>query len=140
MSTTATLGFASKLFASADGTTYTAIAQTLDLKSPEPDTAKVKITNNDSPGNTQEYVAGLIDPGDSEFETIATPAQMAILYGYFTSRANMYWKETYPDGSGWKWIGFVSKIGEETKTENEAIHAKVSIANTGVALFMSTVS
>lgn len=138
--TQSTLGFGSSIFKSADGTTFTKIAQSKDLNSPESEVAKVKITNNDSPNNSQEYTPGLTEPGDMEFEWVYTPAQQAALYAHWAARDTLSWREIFPDGSGWVFKGFLTKITNESKTENEAIAGKVSIALTTAAKFMQVVS
>jgi len=141
MSSDATLGFGSQIYKkNGSDADFVKIAQSKDLNSPESEIAKVKITNNDSPNNSQEYVPGLIDPGSLEFEWIYTKAQQAILYADWAARVAISWKEVFPDGSGWTFTGFLTKISNETKTEDEAIMGKVSITLTTAAVFAATVS
>ena len=127
----AVLGFGTKLNrgTSAAGP-FTSMAQSVDVKSPEPEVAKVKVTNNDSPNNSQEYIPGLFDPGDLELEVIYTPTVQAQWYADFAARSVQWYTVVFPDGSGWKFPGFVQKFGDETKTENEAIKAKVTVKPT----------
>jgi hypothetical protein len=140
---TFTLGFGSIIsVATTFAGTYAVVAQSRDLNSPESEVAKVKITNNSSPSNSQEYAAGLIDPGDVEFEWVYSKTQQATLYGYWsaTPSTTLFWKEIFPDGSGYTFTGFITKISLETKTENEAITGKVSIALTTSAIFNAVLS
>ena len=52
----ATVGYGSILAHSTDGTTYTAIAQTVDLPGPEPEVGEINITNNDLEVNLGGFV------------------------------------------------------------------------------------
>ena len=107
--------------------TYVKVAQSKDLKSPEPEVGDIKITNNDSPNNSKEYRPGMIEPGETEFDWIYFPSQQATLYATLGD-GNIYgWKEVFPDGSNCVWLGYIKKIGIETKTEDEAITGKVTI-------------
>jgi hypothetical protein len=106
---------------------YTKIAQSMDLQSPEDEVGDIKITNNDSPNNSQEYRPGMLDPGEMDFELIYTPAEHLTLHT-ICGDGNVYaFKEIFADGSNFVWFGWVKKIGVETKTENEAVKSKVTI-------------
>ncbi len=140
----ATLGFGSQIYKKASGDTdFVKIAQSKDLKSPESEVAKVKITNNDSPtspGPSQEYIPGMIDPGDMEFDWVYVKAQQKILYAHWAGRDIVQFKEVFPDGSGYTFGGFITKVTNESKTEDEAISGKVSIALTAAAQFSDALS
>jgi hypothetical protein len=137
MSSTAILGFGSELYTSPDGTTWTLVGQTVDLNSPASELAKVKITNNSSPNTSQEYTTGIFEPGDMDFEIVYSSAIQEPLYTLFAGRTIQFWKEIFPDTSGWTYKAFISKLENEGKTENEAIHAKVSLALTTVAVYVN---
>jgi hypothetical protein len=141
MSSDATLGFGSQIYQglSADSIANK-IAQSIDLKSPESEIPKVKITNNDSPANSHEYIPGLTEPGETEFEWVYTKTQQASLFALHDARTHCHFKEVFPDGSGWKFEGWISKVPVTTKTEDEAIHGTVTIILTSRALFMAAVS
>ena len=124
---TATAGFGSILAHSTDGTTYTAIAQTVDLSGPEPEVGDINITNNDSPARTMEYIPGMIEPGEQEFEVIYKKDVCAALYAMFGDGIIYFWRETYPDGSKWEYKGFLNKFGTEAPTEDEAIRNTIGL-------------
>jgi hypothetical protein len=140
MSTDFTLGFGSQIYVSTDGDTYTLIAQSKDLNSPSSEVGTVNITNNSSPNFSEEVAAGLYKPGTIDFEWIYTPTQQATLYGYWNSAPSqtLFFKEIFTDASGWTFSGFLTKIENETKTENEAIMGKVSVQLTVKAVYVST--
>jgi hypothetical protein len=107
--------------------TYAKIAQSIDLASPEIEIGDIKLTNNDSPNQSHEYAPGLLEPGEIQFEWIYTPAEQATIYG-ITGDGNVYsFKETFSDGSNFIWLGWIKKIGVETKTEDNANKGKVTI-------------
>src|SRR4051812_47142549 len=118
MSSTATVGYGSIIAYSTDGSSYTTVAQTVDLTGPEPEVGEINITNNDSPANTKEYIPGMIEPGELEFEVVYKKAVCAALYAMFGDGIAYFWKETYPDGSTWVFKGFLKKFGTETETED----------------------
>ena len=95
--TNATSGFGSQIYVSPNGSTWTMVGQGKDLKSPEPDLAKVKVTNNSSPNRSQEYIPGIFDPGDLEFELVYESSVQTILAGYFAAATIVQWKEIFPD-------------------------------------------
>jgi hypothetical protein len=134
MGTNYTLGYNGKflmapLSAGVPGT-YVQVGQTKDLSGPEPEIGKVNVTNNDSPNNTKETAPGMINPGDQEIELIYRAGQANVLYATFGD-GNFYgFKEIYADGSYWTFIGFLSKFGIETKTEDEANTNKFTVTLT----------
>ena len=139
MVTQSTLGFGSKIsYSSNAGATWVPVAQSEDLNSPEVETGKVKITNNDSPNTSQEYAPGILDPSGIDFQWIYTAAQQAALYTLQTARTVVLWKEIFPDGSGWTWSGWITKIHDETKVENEAIKGHISNQPTTIPTFVAT--
>jgi hypothetical protein len=135
MSTDATVGYGSTIGYGTDGTTYTSVAQTVDLAGPEPEIGDVGITNNDSPDNTKEYMPGMIEPGEIEYDVVYKKDVCNTLYTMFGDGTTYYWKETFPDGSTWTFKGYLKKFGTETKTEDEAIKNTISIKLTNKPVF-----
>lgn len=131
----ATVGYGSSLFYSVDGTAYTEVAQTVDLSGPEPEVGDVAITNNDSPDNTKEYIPGMIEPGEQEFEVVYKKAVCAALYGMFGNGITYFWRELYPDGSKWEFKGYLKGFGTEAPTEDEAIRNTITIKLTTKPVF-----
>jgi hypothetical protein len=137
----ATLGFGSILaYADTEAGPYTEVAQTVDLPMPEPEIGDVKITNNDSPNNAHEYLAGggLEEPGEFEFDVVYKKSECALLYAMKAARENKWWKETFPDGSYCKFPGYIKKLGGETKTEDDAIHNTITIKLTTAATYTAS--
>jgi hypothetical protein len=127
MSSTFTIGFGSILKSSPDGTTYAEMAQTVDLDSPETEVGKVKITNNDSPNNSQEYRPGIQDPQAADYKVVYKSATFATLETARLAGTILYWKEIFPDGSGLTWQGYVVKNKITGKTENEALMGEFTV-------------
>ncbi|TZG26506.1 phage tail tube protein [Sphingomonas montanisoli] len=63
---TAKLGFGSAFYMGATGvaTEVTKIAEVTSVSPPNEQRADVEVTHYESPGQTREYIAGLIDPGE----------------------------------------------------------------------------
>lgn len=141
MGTDATLGFGSQLYfkASAD-TNFVKIAQTIDLAGPEPEIGDVKVTNNDSPDNTHEYVPGMIEPGTQDYEIVYTKAQCASLYDTFGDGVIYDFAEKYPDGAGWTFKGYLKKFGTESKTEDDAMKNSITIKLCSKPVFSSALT
>lgn len=133
---TATKGYGSILaHATTFAGTYTAIAQTVDLAGPEPEVGDINVTNNDSPSNTKEYIPGMIEPGEQDFEVIYKKAEAAILAGMLGDGIVYFWRETYPDGSKWEYPAYMKKIGTEAPTEDGAIRNSITLKLTSKPVF-----
>lgn len=80
MASSGRLGKGTQIYiADAGGTVYSRIAQLMDVAMPGYKSAKVEITNQDSPNRMKEYISGLRDGTEMELEYLWTPAIMAIL-------------------------------------------------------------
>ena len=132
----ATKAYGASLHYSTNGTTYTEIAQTVDLGGPEPEVGEIKITNNDSPDNTQEYIPGLIEPGDYEFQIVYAVNACATIYSLMDAQTVYYWRVTFPDGAKWEFRGFVKGFGTEGQTDDGAIMTTMTIKLTGKPTFL----
>ena len=133
--TNATVGYNSQLFvAPITGTTigtYTKIAQTRDISTPEEEIGDIDVTNNDSPDNTKEYRPGMIDPGSIDFEAVYESTQWLAICDMFGDGAVYAWKEVLADGMTALFKGWVSKRSIDTKTDNEADTTKFTVRTTG---------
>lgn len=118
MSSKATKAYASIIAYSTDDVTYVDIVQTIDLAGPSPEQGDIKTTNNSSPSNTHEYMPGLIEPGELDFDIVYTKTQANTLYGLFPGNPVYFWRETYPDGSKWQFKAYVKGFGTEGETED----------------------
>lgn len=143
MASQATKGYGSQLYfnpSAAAPANFTKIAQSVDLKGPKPESGKINITNNDSPSNSKEYLPGMFEPGDVDFKIIHTPAQGAALDALRQSQQIVWWAMIFPDGSGWKWTGWVASVEDEGKTEDGVIEGSVMIHCSTAAIFMAALS
>lgn len=129
----ATVGFGSII--KCDGTK---VAQSVDLPMPEPETGDVKFTNNDSPDNTHEYMPGLIEPGEFEFDVVYAADGYNSIYAKQMARTTHNWSEVFPDGSGWTFRGYVKKCTGEAPTEDEAIKGTFTIKVTGKPVHLAS--
>lgn len=136
---TATKAFGSVIAVGDDDLAYVDVAQSVDLSGPSPEVGDINITNNDSPDNCKEYKPGMIEPGELEFELIYTKAQCATLYGKFGDDTVYFWRETYPDGSTWKFQGYIKSFGTEGETEDGALTNSVTIKLTTKPAFVAGV-
>ena len=137
--TNATLGYGSQLYCAPTGTTtWTKFAASRDLKGPEPEVGDVKITNNDSPANTHEYLPGMIEPGTQELDVVYNKTQCAAVYGKFGDGNKYDFAEVYPDGAGWTYTGYFKKFGTEGKTEDGEITNTITLKITTKPVFSAT--
>jgi hypothetical protein len=138
---TATVGYGSQLlYSTTEEGSYSAIAQTVDLAGPEPEIGEVNITNNDSANATKEYLPGMIEPGEMEFEVIYKKDACNTLYTMFSGRTVYWFKLAYPDGSYWIFPGFLNSFGTEAPTEDEAIRNTIGIKLTALPTFTPSIS
>jgi len=129
---TGTVGYGSTLsWSTTIGGSYTPVAQTRDLSSPEATIGKINLTNNDSPNNTKEYKPGMIDPGESDFKVVYKKDQYAVLYAKFGDGIIYYWKEVFPDGSNIIWPGYLSKCKVTGETEDKELIGEMAIQAAG---------
>jgi hypothetical protein len=124
---TAIIGEATTLGYSADGTTYTAIAEVLDVTMPETTTEKVKVTSYDTDDKQHEYIPGWRDGSDVDVEVIYFKTLHNTLKGFADARAIKFWKITYPDGSSDAWKGFITKFGGGSVPMDDKLVTKMSI-------------
>ena len=135
MGSDATPGYGAQLGYGTDGNSYTSILQTVDLGGPEPEVGAVGITNNDSPDNTKEYMPGMVEPGEMEFEVVYKKSVCAAVYALHGDGVTYFWKLTYPDGSHWTFKGFVTTFGTEAPTEEGAMKNTVGIKLTNKPVY-----
>lgn len=107
--------------------TYVPIAQTIDLESPSPEVGDIKITNNQSPGNSHEYGPGLIEPGALEWQVVYVKSTFETIYAFLGNGLIYSFKETFPDGATCTTTGYWKKLDVKTKTEDAAIMGTMGI-------------
>jgi hypothetical protein len=107
--------------------TWVEIAYTEDLKTPDIEVGDIKITNNQSPNNTHEYMPGLIEGGTVEYDIVYTSSVAGTLYGLLDAATTYAWQEVYPDGAAMVWFGYVKGFGIEGKTEDGDLKNKMKV-------------
>lgn len=90
---------------------WTTIGMVEDIKVPEPEVDDVELTNQDSPNSYKEYIPGLIEGGQGEFDLIYNKTQQSTLYGIVGTL--QYFKIGLPDSSTMIWHGYLKKLGLE---------------------------
>jgi len=131
----ATMAYGSVIAYSETDSSYDPIAQSKDLAGPAPEVGDVNITNNDSPDNTKEYHPGMIEPGELEFQLVYKKDVCAELYGLLGDETVYYWQETWPDGSTWKFKGYIKSFGTEGETEDGMLENSCTIKLTNKPVF-----
>ena len=132
----ASAGFGSIIaYSTTSGGTFAKIGQSIDLETPTTEVGEIKITNNDSPANSHEYIPGMIEPGEMEFEIIYFKTMHEALLSLAGNNLIYWFKETFPDGTISTFPGFFKSVGIATKTEDEAMKGKIKIKLTQAQVF-----
>lgn len=138
MPSSAAPGFGSTIsYSNASNGTFTKIGQSVDLESPTTEVGDIKTTNNDSPGNSHEYLAGggLIEPGEVEFEVVYFKSLHSTIMALAGNGLNYFFKEVFPDGTISTFPGYFKSVGIATKTEDQAMKGKFKIKLTTTAAY-----
>ena len=135
MSTNARIGKGTTLSYGDSGSdsTFTALAEVVDMPMPEISTPpKVDATHYES-GEYKDYVSpGFKDVGDMEIEINYEASQTETLIGLVGQVK--YWMVTLPDTATFIFPGFVSKLGGSIPKEN-VIKQKITLAITGAIAY-----
>ena len=141
MSSIAIPGYGTKLAnGGTAGSSYTNVAQVMDVTQPLGKATKDKITNFDSPASSggavnEEYLKTSVDPGVVSFGMVFSPtdptqqAVAANLQAGSTTATN-YWKLTTQDGSTYVFQGYIEADSFDFKVD-KAVAVKASIQITG---------
>ena len=120
-------------------TTYTALAELLEVDQPKRKVKAVDITNNSSPARTMEKIPGLVDSGEITGKLVYTPAGKAAVESAIGVLAS--WKIQMPLtgaqttlGDAFTFAGFVSADGGETPLDDKIV-IDVTIEITGPVTF-----
>lgn len=119
------------------GGTYTPVAHILKFTSPKAETAKIKLTDMDTPDQTHEYGAGFTDPGDVELDCNMSDADFVALKELQQSGVTVYWKTIFNNGVGTGEgttivvAGFVVSVVAEANDPAALVTHKLKIAHTG---------
>jgi predicted secreted protein len=78
MPSTATRGYATKL-RKVSGTNSTVLAQIRDITGPGSEADDIDVSNTDSTNRRREFIAGMVDEGEVEFDLVYVKAQASVL-------------------------------------------------------------
>lgn len=114
----AMLGFGTLLQRQEENGTWTTLAGVMDLDGPDMSAEAVKVTHQESPSATHEYLPGLIEPGTISTTLVYLPGGTAHgaapggLAHDFRSRAIRDWRIVWPDAGDttWSFRGFVTAL------------------------------
>lgn len=130
----AILGFGTLLEMRLPGGEYTALAGVKDLDGPELAVEDVKVTHQESPSATHEYIPGLKEGGAVSFDVVYVPESAAHgnqpggLAYEFANREIRDWRITWPNTAGTQWTfrGYVNGFKPAAPLEDH-LAASVSI-------------
>jgi len=110
MTTVSYQGRGSKLQTSADGVTYTSVAQLRNIKFGGLKSTVDKVTNLDSPNAFEEILPTIIDPGDCSYDGVLDPANPTVqsLLTLLQNQTLTFFKVTFPGlANTITWKGYV---------------------------------
>lgn len=128
------LGFGTQLQMDLPGRGYVTLAGVKDLDGPELGTEDVKVTHQESPDATHEYIPGLKEGGAVTFDVIYLPSDPAhnntpggLAYEW-RNREVRNWRLIWPDAGGttWSFAGYVNGFKPAAPLEDH-LAASVSI-------------
>src|SRR4051812_43149794 len=95
----------------ATSSTWTEIAQILEISPPEVEADDVETSNMASTDQFKTFDPGWADAGEVEISVQYEKAASTTIYGLF--RVKKGFKMTFEDGSSWGFDGYVKKFGGE---------------------------
>lgn len=112
--------------------TYVALAEIKNITAPNQQIDDVEVTHNTSPQRRKEFIAGMIDPGESSFEMNFIPGSVSDLrlQGLLTSGLAANCRITWPNLINWDFLAIV-KGYEITAATADAMSATVTMRVTG---------
>jgi predicted secreted protein len=117
----------------ADPETFTTIGEVLDITGPSSSMDTVEVTNQDSPNNYKEYIAGLLDGGevsfDCNFTNVASQTNVIADHQNRTLR-NFQMVLPLAGNPTWSFTGYVTSF-DNSQPVQDKITASFSIKITG---------
>jgi hypothetical protein len=117
-------------------TSFTAIARIKSIKPPKRSAKGIDITVLES--DQTERVPGLPEVGESEIKIEYDKTKAGVLDALFN--VQQVYRIHYPDGSGRKFIGWISEDGEDEVANGEVIHQTVKLTVTGDVVFIPAIT
>jgi len=128
----AILGYGS-VFAIHDGSsTFDAIAEVIEISPPNQQADDVDVTHMASPGQTREFIQGLIDPGEMSITInwVPSDATDVIIQALKTSGATRQMRITWPNNVKWTFSGFIKGF-EPSSPIDDRMTATITVRVSG---------
>jgi len=98
----------------------------------------IDISNFDSPDSAKEYIRGMIEPGELQFDAVYAEANVTTLTALLTNTSELlYWKVTFTDGSWWGSCGYLKSISQEGGADDK-ITMRITAKLSGLPAFTKT--
>jgi hypothetical protein len=136
--TAAGIGFKSK-FAIEGGTpaAYANVAEVVRITPPGASRSAIKATHLDSPGDTHEYIAGIIDGGEASITVNFVPSATDTLRAAFTAGKGKY-QITFPNGVRLQFGGIVTAWTPPELTDEGKMELTMTIKQSGAATLLAS--
>lgn len=126
-------GFGTILEYSTDnGSTWQQIANLLDIKPAGKTSNKIKKTTHSTTGGSNQYRAGLGEPGETEATLMYDKTALNVLNGIY--REDAQWRVTYNDEATDVWGGYLAEIKPNTPLDGDAT-IEIKIQHSGADTF-----
>lgn len=112
------IGYGSKLSYSETSISgpWTEVAEVLECPPPSPEVDEAELTHQQSPDYYREFVATLIDPGDTEITLNYTPASHELAMTKI--RQSIWWRIELPDGTTFDFKAYVKSVSNENPIDD----------------------
>ncbi|HKQ02635.1 MAG TPA: phage tail tube protein [Actinomycetes bacterium] len=139
--TQAKIGYGTRLACEFTTGVYTDVAEVVTIGPPQPVADDVKVTNQDSPNRTHEYISGMIEAGEASMTlnwlpNDPTQDETTGLLALSISGATKNWRITTPHTPPliWTFPGYVKAFKPAIPTEG-AMTSEVTLKVTGASTF-----
>ena len=116
----------------AESTSWTEVAQIVDIGPPEIEADDIDVSNMKSPEQFKQFDPGWADAGEVEVTVQYEKAAATALYALFRQKKGF--KMTFEDGSSWGLDGYIKKFGGEVDREG-VITQTITVKVSGKPLF-----
>ena len=120
--------------ATASGGPFTDVGEVVSIGGPSVDVSVVEVTHLASPSRAKEFIAGLIDPGEFEFEANFLKADFNTLWGDCVAGTSRWFKVIFSDTSSFLVNGFFKTLKPNTAGNDRHMYT-ASIKITGLPTY-----
>ncbi len=126
----ATSGYGSFINAAANR-----LAEVVSIAGPGKSAKKIDVTNLDSPGAVEEFILGMITPGEVQLVLNYLPnsATHKQINADFDARNKLAYQISFTGGYIWAFSGYYTKVEPDAPVENK-LSLKVTISVTGIVI------